>query len=342
MHESFQRCFSPYRVYPQTSHLLKLAVKHSTLCVWLAEVDKKANVFGLIQFCETNLKEFMEKTEFISEVLTETFQSDVVDRSREVPVVLLCWASQIQASVDTKQILERLATQFQGKFALALMDVAKDPRMAQQLQIQGVPSIRVIVDGGIAGQLEGPQQEESLRQLVEQITMSTGERLQESLESVLAAKDWDQALAIIEASLNQEPNNPKYLAEQADVLICKGDYANAQRVLDSMPEDGAERQRPQNRMELVQEVAGIRTLKELEVRLQTEPSDLEAVYELALHHAMDLRYEDALDSLLFILQRDRKYRDDIGRTTMIRIMSLMSRDSQVAQNYRRQMFSLMH
>ncbi|MXZ43447.1 MAG: tetratricopeptide repeat protein [Gammaproteobacteria bacterium] len=284
----------------------------------------------------------MEKNELIYEVLTETFQEDVVTRSRELPVVLLCWATQIQESVDTKHTLERLAGQFQGKFALALMDVAKDPRMAQQLQIQGLPSIRVIVDGSIAGQLEGPQQEDSLRQMIEQITMSSGERLQENLESVLAARDWDQALAIIEASLSQEPNNPKYLAEQADVLICKGDYTNAQRVLDSMSADGPEKQRPQNRMELVQEVAGIRPIDELEMHLQTEPHDLEAIYEIALHHAMDLRYEEALDKLLLILQRDRNFRDDIGRTTMIRVMSLMPRDSQVAQNYRRQMFSLMH
>lgn len=284
----------------------------------------------------------MENNEYIFEALTETFQSDVVNRSQEIPVVLLCWATQVQASVDTKHILERLAAQFQGKFALGLMDVAKDPRMAQQLQIQGLPSIRVIVDGGIAGQLEGPQQEDSLRQLIEQFTMSTGERLQESLESVLAARDWDQALMIIEASLNQEPNNPKYLAEQADVLICKGDYANAQRVLDSMPEEGTEKQRPQNRLELVQEVAGIRPLNELENQLQSQPEDLEAVYEVALHHALDLRYEQALDKLLLILQRDRKFRDDIARTTMIRVMSLMPRDSQIAQNYRREMFSLMH
>ena len=284
----------------------------------------------------------MENNKFVFEVLTETFQSDVVNRSREVPVVLLCWATQIQASIDTKQILERLAMQFQGKFALALMDVAQDPRMAQQLQIQGVPSIRVIVDGGIAGQLEGPQQEESLRQLIEQFTMSTGEQLQDNLETVLVAKDWDRALVLIEASLQKEPNNPMYLAEQADVLICKGDYATAQRVLDSIPDDKPEKQRPQNRMELVQEVAGIRPIDELELQSKTEPQDLEAKYEIALHHVVDLRYEDALDLLLFILRRDRQFRDDIGRTTMIRVMSLMPRDSQIAQTYRRQMFSLMH
>ena len=284
----------------------------------------------------------MENNEYIFDARTETFQSDVVARSKELPVVLLCWATQIQSSVDTKHILERLAARFQGKFALALMDVAKDPRMAQHLQIQGLPSIRVIVDGSITGQLDGPQQEGSLLQLIEQFTMSTGERLQENLESVLAAKDWDQALLMIENSLSQEPNNPKYLAEQADVLICKGDYTNAQRVLDSMPEDGTEKQRPQNRLELVQEVAGIRPLEELEHELQNTPEDLEAIYEVALHHANDFRYEAALDKLLFILQRDRTFRDDIGRTTMIRVMSLMPRDSQIAQHYRREMFSLMH
>lgn len=284
----------------------------------------------------------MKENQFVFEVLTETFQSDVVNRSREVPVVLLCWANQIQTSVDTKSILERLAAQFQGKFVLALMDVAKDPRMAQQLQIQGVPSIRVVVDGGIAGQLEGPQNEESLRQLIEQFTMSTGEQLQDNLEAVLAMKDWDQALTIIEASLQQEPNNPKYLAEQADVLICKGDCETAQRILDSIPDEQSEKERPQNRMELVQEVGGIRSMEELQLQLQKDSQDLEAKYEVAVHHATKLCYEEALDELLFILQRDRKFRDDIARTTMIRVMSLMPRDSQIAQAYRRRMFSLMH
>lgn len=284
----------------------------------------------------------MEKNQFVFEVFAENFQSDVVYRSREVPVVLLCWAEQIPESVDTKRMLERLTTQFQGKFALALMDVAKDPRMAQQLQIQGVPSVRVIVDGGITGQLEGPQEEASLRQMIEQVSMSSGEQLQDNLAAVLEARHWDRALAIIEASLQQEPNNPQYLAEQADVLICKGDYEQGQRVLDSIPDDKSEKQRPQNRMELAQEVAGIRPVQELEVHLQTAPQDLEAVYELALHLAIDLRYEEALEKLLYILQRDRTFRDDIGRTTMIRVMALMPRDSQIAQQYRRQMFSMMH
>lgn len=284
----------------------------------------------------------MDNNQFVFEVLPETFQSDVVSRSREVPVVLLCWAEQIPDSVDSKSILERLASQFQGKFVLALMDVAKDPRIAQQLQIQGVPSIRVVVDGGIAGQLEGPQPEASLRQLIEQFTMSTGEQLQNSLEEVLANRDWDHALAIIDASLQQEPNNPKYLAEQADVLICKGDCETAQRVLDSIPDDKSEKQKPQSRMELVQEVAGIRPMEHLVLRLREESGDLEAKYEIALHHATNLCYEEALDELMFILERDRKFRDDIARTTMIRVMSLMPRESQIAQTYRRRMFSLMH
>jgi len=141
------------------------------------------------------------------EVAQQTFQSDVVQRSQQTPVVLLFWTDQVPVSVETKSILERLATQFNGKFVLGLIDVAREPLIARQLQIQGVPSLRVLYQGAIAMQAEGPQSELQLRDLIQQITMSSGEKLQSTLEEVLAREDWDQALKIVRQSLLDEPTN---------------------------------------------------------------------------------------------------------------------------------------
>jgi putative thioredoxin len=81
----------------------------------------------------------MDAKPVVFEVEIPSFQSDVVERSKEVPVVLLFWTDQVAPAADIKRHLETLASQYQGKFALALNDVAKDPQLAQQLRVQGIP-----------------------------------------------------------------------------------------------------------------------------------------------------------------------------------------------------------
>lgn len=276
------------------------------------------------------------------EVAQQTFQSDVVQRSQQTPVVLLFWTDQVPVSVETKSILERLATQFNGKFALGLIDVAREPLIARQLQIQGVPSLRVLYQGAIAMQAEGPQSEQQLRDLIQQITMSSGEKLQSTLEEVLAREDWDQALKIVRQSLLDEPTNTNFLVELADILVCREEFDEALDVLNKIPADLPDRIRPQHRLELAQEAAGMRSVDELEQILNQDESNLDAIYELAIRQAVNRQYRAALERLMQILRMDRQFRDDIGRTTMIRVMSLMPIDSPIAKDYRRQLFTYLH
>ena len=96
-------------------------------------------------------------------VTVETFQTEVVDRSQSMPVVVLFWAEQVPPSVQTKALLETLLDQYAGKFALALSDVATDQNLAQRLQVPGLPCIRVVHKGQIVDQLDGPAEEQQLR-----------------------------------------------------------------------------------------------------------------------------------------------------------------------------------
>ncbi|MGD8830434.1 MAG: tetratricopeptide repeat protein, partial [Pseudomonadales bacterium] len=77
-------------------------------------------------------------------------------------------------------------------------------------------------------------------------------------------------------------------------------------------------------------------------RVQTDPEDLDARYQLAIVLAAARDYEGALTQAMSILQKDRAFRDDLGRTTMIRIFSLLGKGSELATAYRRRMFNFMH
>ena len=270
-----------------------------------------------------------------------SFSTDVVERSKEVPVVLLFWTDQIPPAADTKRHLEALASQYQGKFALALCDVAQTPELAQQLRVQGVPSIRVVANGQIAHQLDGPQGEAVLRQMIDELTMSGSERLKEGLERFIAMREWDAALDLIRQALTEEPHNAAFRVELADVLARKGDLDDARIALESIADDTPERDRPAARLEIAQAAAAVDGGAGLS-RQEPGEDDLNALYDAAICEAAQENYEKALEYCMTILRTDRKFREDVGRKTMITIMTALGKGSELAQRYRRRMFAFMH
>ena len=278
----------------------------------------------------------------VFEIDPNTFQTDVIERSKQVPVVLLFWTDQVAPAVDTKAVLETLVAQYQGKFALGLSDVAKDQALAQQLRVQGIPSIRVIADGQIVEQMEGPQGEVALRELVDKLTMSNSDLLQDQLAVHIESQDWDNALAVLQQAIKEEPGNAGYKVEWADVLVRKGDLDGARTVVATIPEGTPERERPLTRLEIGEEAAGMGGLEDVQTELETNPADLGVRYRASILCAAGGEYEEALEHAMFILQTDREFEDDIGRATMVRIMALLGKDSDIAKQYRRRMFNFMH
>ncbi len=276
------------------------------------------------------------------EVEPSSFQTDVIDRSKQTPVIVLFWTDQVAPSAETKATLERLASQYQGKFALALSDVAKDQTLAQQLRVQGIPSIRVIDNGQLAEQLEGPQDEAALRQLIDRMTQSPSDLLRQQLASYLEAEDFDGALDVLRQAIEAEPNNAGFKVEWADLLLIKGDLDDARTVLATIPEDTNDRERPANRLILLEEAAAMGDLDAALATVAADQDDLDARYRAAVLLTRERRYPEALDHTLAILQRDRKFREDAGRETMIRIMSLLGKGSKITKRYRRQMFNFLH
>lgn len=284
----------------------------------------------------------MDAKPTVFEIDPRSFQTDVVERSKEVPVVLLFWTQEVAPSVDTKAVLEKLSGQYQGKFVLGLSDVAGDQSLAQQLRIQGIPSIRVIVDGQLTEQMEGPQGEAPLKELLDKLTMSNADLVQDQLQLYLSQGNYEGALGTIKQALDEEPNNPALKVEWADILVLQGDLEGANTVLATIPEDTDDYQRPKVRLEIAEEAAGMGSLEEAQAALEAEPTNLEEQYRLSILLAQATRYEESLDYAMSILQADREFRDDIGRMTMIRVMTLLPKDSEAAKRYRRRMFNFMH
>lgn len=275
-------------------------------------------------------------------VSMENFQSDVVDASQNMPVVLLFWAEQVPESAQVKVMAEQVMADYDGKAALALSDVAQDQSLAPRLQVQGLPSIRIIHKGAIAEQIDGPIDETQLRTVMDALTQSSIEAMQENLDQMLAVGDFAAAAATLQQSIQEEPNNQGLRIELADVLIRKGDLDDARTVLGSIPEDTEGRARPQNRLEFVEEAAAMDSAEDLQAAIAANPQDLGSRYALAIVQMVAGETEFALQICLDILREDREFRDDIGRLTMIRIFDVLGKGNEMATKYRRKLFNALH
>ena len=284
----------------------------------------------------------MAENNSVFEVSPESFQVDVIERSKQLPVILLFWADQIAPSAETRNTLAQLTGQYQGKVLLGLVDVAQDQTLAQHLRVQGLPSIRVVRDGQLTEQIDGPQPEQSLRDLLDQLTLSSADVLKEQLTDLLDRRDFDRALVLLQQAVQEEPGNQSFRVELADVLVMQGSLDDARTVLAEIPEDIEERQRPLNRLAFAEEAAGMNSVEALGDALAADPDDLDSRYQLAVVQASAGDYEAALENAMTVLRLDRSFRDDLGRLTMIRIFSLLGKGSELATAYRRRMFNLMH
>lgn len=272
----------------------------------------------------------------------DTFQTEVVEASQAQPVLLLFWADQVPPSVQTKQVVEDLVGQFQGKVKLALSDVSQDQTLAQHLRVQGLPSLRIVHQGKIVEQVDGPVDEAQLRPLLDALTQSPADMLKAQLDQIVASEDWETAVGLLQQAVNEEPNNMAFRVEMADVLVRKGDLDDARTVLASIPEETEERERPQNRLEFVEEAAGFDDIATLTNKVAADANDLEAKYQLSVQLLVVGEVEAGLEAAMDILRTDREFRDDIGRLTMIRAFSMLGKGHELAGKYRRKMFNFMH
>jgi putative thioredoxin len=156
---------------------------------------------------------------YVIDVTEASFQADVIERSMTVPVVLDLWAEWCEPCKQLSPVLERLADEGQGSWILAKIDVDSNQRIAQALQVQGIPAVKAILQGQIVAEFAGVQPEQELRGFLQALVQAAGGALPEGAgppedprieqaEDALAIEDYDGAIALYESVLAEQPGHP--------------------------------------------------------------------------------------------------------------------------------------
>jgi thioredoxin len=117
-----------------------------------------------------------ESSGYVIEVTDETFNTEVVARSRNVPVILDLWAEWCEPCKQLGPVLEKLATEADGAWILAKVDVDANPQLSSALQVQSIPMVVAVVAGQVADGFLGALPEQDVRAWLGQV-MQVAERL---------------------------------------------------------------------------------------------------------------------------------------------------------------------
>ncbi len=272
---------------------------------------------------------------YVRDVDGASFQQGVVHRSHEVPVVVDFWAAWCGPCRVLGPLLERLAEEHQGSFELVKVDVDRNPDLAAQFGIQGIPTVVGFREGSPVHRFTGALPEQALRQWLSQLLPTEADRKVEEARDAIISGDTAAAEARFREALEEEPRHQEAGTGLAALLLAERRAEEALAILDPLSPT-AEVQRLQAVGRLASTEGG--DIAELESRLRHDPKDEEARLRLAQALASRAEFEPALDHLLFVV-RARQDRKDEARQAMLDIFEVLGNEHRLTGTYRRQLAS---
>jgi len=259
---------------------------------------------------------------------TDDFEKDIIERSREVPVLVDFWAAWCGPCKILGSILERLAGQADGEWVLAKLDTEKFPQIASQYGIRSIPNVKLFVNGQVKDEFIGALPEVQVVQWLRKAVPSKYQAQLEGASQFLREGRMVEARELLEHIVAAEADN-----ERAAVLL-------AQTHLDSDPQQAVKAIESVNLgSESFEQAEAIRTLAAMFGRTEAPeslPEDpVREMYQDAIGRARSSDFEAALEGFIEVIRKNRYYDDDGSRKACIAIFKLLGEDSQLTKEYRR-------
>lgn len=277
----------------------------------------------------------------VVEISAQNFQNEVVEKSKQVPVLLEFYADEAEESRQLAPTLQKLAKEYGGKFALARVNIRENQQLVQQLQVRTLPTIKIIFQGQMADNLEGPQQESQLREILDQLTMSPIELIRGQIDELLSQGQRGTAIQLLQQAIQQEPNNYALQAELADLLVMENRIDDARQIIAGLPEDTDGVGKARNRIAFRDQASELPPIETLAKEAESAPDPGKRI-DLAVRLVADDQIEAALEQLLEALKQDRTFDEERARKTMIQVFELLGKGNELATAYRRKMFTFLY
>ncbi|MFV3075160.1 tetratricopeptide repeat protein [Niveispirillum fermenti] len=280
------------------------------------------------------------------------FMADVIEASRDVPVIVDFWATWCGPCKTLGPILEKAVLAAKGAVKLVKIDTDKHPAVAGQLRVQSIPTVYAFFQGRPIDGFQGALPESQIKAFIDRLIQAAGGQaggldiaaILAEAKQVLEGGDAQGAAAIYQEVLAEEPENAAAYAGVIRCLLAIGETDAAKEMLGNAPAGiakSAELAAVKSQIDLAEQAAKAGPLGELKAAVDANPADNQARYDYALALYAAGRNEEALDALLEIVRRDREWNDKAARTQLLKIFEALGPVDKLVIQARRKLSSLL-
>lgn len=285
--------------------------------------------------------------DLIKDATEATFMADVIEASREVPVIVDFWATWCGPCKTLGPALEAAVTAAKGKVKMVKVDVDQNQRIAGQLRIQSIPTVYAFWQGQPVDGFQGAVPPSEIKAFIDRLTGLAGDgglgEAVEAGEAMLAEGAAADAAQTFAAILAEEPEHAGAYGGLVRAHLALGQEDQAEALLNAVPAkiaQAAEVEAARAQLALLRQAASAGPVAELRAAVAADPGNHEARFELAraLHAAG--KVEEAVDELLELFRRDRAWNDEAAKKQLFTIFDSLKPGDPVAQSGRRRLSSM--
>jgi putative thioredoxin len=285
---------------------------------------------------------------FVKDTTTQAFVKDVIEESKRQPVLVDFWAPWCGPCKQLTPVLEKAVKAAKGKVKLVKMNIDEHPAIPGQMGIQSIPAVIAFVNGQPADGFMGALPESQVVAFLERLTKDRiggeAQDLLKAADAALADGDATGAAELYAQLLAEDSTNVPALAGLARCYVETGALDQAKQTLAMVPEAKRNEGRvaaARAALELAEQAKTLGPIAELEQKVAANPLDHQARFDLAL--ALNGKGErmEALDQLISIVKRDRKWNDDGARKQLIQFFDAWGPTDEATVEGRKRLSSIL-
>jgi putative thioredoxin len=278
----------------------------------------------------------------MSDITSQNFAQEVIETSRQIPVLVDFWAPWCGPCRTLGPMLEKLEAEYAGKWKLAKINSDENPELSAQFHVRSIPYVVAFVDGKPVDQFVGVLPEAQLRAFLDRVIPQPAEVAYREGLAASQAGEPAHAREAFQNALAFDPGLDAARFELVNLLLDGGDAHAAQgefALLSPKAPQDVRYASLETRLKATERADTLPDANALRTLVGAEPGNLQARLDLAQQYIAGQEYEAALEQLLAIVERDRAFRDDVARKTMVSVFDMMRDAPQAVSHWRRQLAS---